>query len=52
LQQGDKIMLCSDGLWGTLSDADIVRQLARSRWDAVPELVERRCAAAATIATT
>jgi serine/threonine protein phosphatase PrpC len=42
LQQGDKIMLCSDGLWGTLSDAEIVRQLSQQPVsEAVPELVER-----------
>ncbi len=41
LQQGDKIMLCSDGLWGGLSDNDIVRELAaKSVSDAVPDLVE------------
>ncbi|MDR3451251.1 MAG: protein phosphatase 2C domain-containing protein [Rhodoferax sp.] len=42
LQQGDKIMLCSDGLWGTLSDAEIVRQLSQQPVsEAVPDLVER-----------
>jgi len=42
LQQGDKIMLCSDGLWGTLDDAEIVRQLSQQPVsEAVPELVER-----------
>jgi hypothetical protein len=42
LQQGDKIMLCSDGLWGTLDDSEIVRQLSQQPVsEAVPELVER-----------
>jgi len=41
LQQGDKIMLCSDGLWGSLDDDDIVRQLSSNPvGKSVPDLVE------------
>ncbi|MFN3295109.1 PP2C family protein-serine/threonine phosphatase [Caldimonas sp.] len=41
LHQGDRILLCSDGLWGTLPDQVITDQLAtRPIADAVPELVE------------
>jgi serine/threonine protein phosphatase PrpC len=42
LQQGDKILLCSDGLWDSLTDEDIVRQLsAKPVGQSVPDLVER-----------
>ena len=41
LQHGDKVMLCSDGLWGSLSDDEIVNHLAaKSVSHAVPDLVE------------
>ncbi len=41
LQQGDRLLLCSDGLWGSVTDQTITDQLAtRPIADAVPELVE------------
>jgi PPM family protein phosphatase len=42
LQSGDRVLLCSDGLWSSLPDAVIVQQMAgRTISDAVPELVEQ-----------
>ncbi|MBP6225354.1 MAG: serine/threonine-protein phosphatase [Rhizobacter sp.] len=42
LQGGDRLMLCSDGLWGTVTDEAITEELARrSIAEAVPELVEQ-----------
>ncbi len=42
VRPGDKVMLCSDGLWGSVPDSVITDILAtRNIADAVPELVER-----------
>lgn len=41
LVQGDRVMLCSDGLWGTVKDHEIAYELSRRTLDqAVPDLVE------------
>lgn len=42
LQQGDRVMLCSDGLWSVVSEMDMVDALSRNPVDvAVPDLVEK-----------
>ena len=42
LQQGDRLMLCSDGLWDSLSDEDIIYHLGQKPVsEAVPAMVEK-----------
>lgn len=42
LQQNDRVMLCSDGLWSSVSEDDIVFELSQKSVDAaVPDLVEK-----------
>jgi serine/threonine protein phosphatase PrpC len=42
LMQGDKVMMCSDGLWSSLTEDEIILELSQKTVDtAVPDLVEK-----------
>ena len=42
LRRGDRVLLCSDGLWSSVDDAEILRLMASlPLHDSVPELVEQ-----------
>jgi PPM family protein phosphatase len=42
MHEGDRVLLCSDGLWGSIGDAEIAEVLAAQPISqSVPELVER-----------
>lgn len=51
LLHGDRVMLCSDGLWSAVADVDIVRHLcAKPVARAVPDLVEQALRASGSAA--
>ena len=48
LREGDRIVLCSDGLWGEINDADLLDSIGITSQGKQPEQIVQNCMALAT----